>query len=87
MKIEKNGSLKSILEKLVYALVIALVYFVIDVKVEVSNIISNKASISKLWQKYGEIDKRLDSINCEANTKTIDRILNEMTELRKRHMQ
>ncbi len=81
----KNGfNLKGILEKIVYALIIGLTYFVIDVKVEVSNITDNKASIGKLWQKYGEMNKQ---INCNNNTKAIDRILNEMAELRRRHMQ
>ncbi len=75
MKIEKNGSLKIIIERVIYAAIIALIVFTYRINAKVDTIVDNKASIGKLWQNYGKLDGRMD------------KLVNDIGELRGRHMQ
>ncbi len=62
-KDELKISVRNVVEKLAYALIIALVIFMWRLNAKVNIIADNKESIGKLWQQYGRLDSRLDDMN------------------------
>ena len=59
-------SVRNIIEYLVKIALVAVFALLWNVNRKVDDISDNKASISKLWQKYGDIDTRLDELNHEV---------------------
>ena len=61
-------SVRNIIEKIVYIALIGLFVFLWNINKKDNDISDNKASIQKLWQKYGELDNRADVMNHDIGT-------------------
>ena len=65
---EATVSVRNIIEKLVYIAIVGMAVFLWKVNAKQDTIVANQQSIQKIWQKYGEIDTRLDKMNHELGT-------------------
>ena len=61
-------SIKNVIEYVVKIGLIAFFIFLWNINKKVNDISDNKASIQKLWQKYGELDNRADVMNHDIGT-------------------
>jgi hypothetical protein len=61
-------SLRNVIEKIVYAAIIGMAIFLWKVNAKQDTIVTNQRSIQQIWQKYSEMDTRLDNMNHELGT-------------------
>ena len=109
----KDINYKGIIEKVIYGIIAFLAWLIwlnhndnVKLHAKMDNIIDNRTSISKLWEKYGGLNKKADDTKLDIyekmstlskvitgigadsqnNSKTLDKLNDEISELRSKHM-